>query len=67
LTDIALDRPGADFAALRSVLIAFGNMSGAVRAGHDYDRLARLTDSELAELGLSRADLPEVVLRRHLG
>ena len=66
MTDLALDRPRAEFGVLRSIMVAFGNVPGAVRAGHDYQRLDRLRDCELDALGLSRAELPARVLSRHL-
>jgi len=55
------------FPALNSVVHAFGNVAAARRAGRDFDRLNRLSDGQLAELGIARSEIGALVLARHMG
>lgn len=55
------------FPALNSVLRALGTVAAAQRAGQDFERLNRLSDGQLAALGIARCDIGALVLARHMG
>lgn len=56
-------RPGMGL--MHGMAAALGAAQTAFRARADYDRLARLTDAELAARGLSRDTLAETLFARH--
>ena len=56
----------AALGVMTSLMTAFGNIAGASRAQHEYERLARLSDAELARRGLRREELAALVAERHL-
>lgn len=66
MSSLADDRPFPSFSLQSSILTAFGNVAAAQRAGHEFERLNRLSDSQLARRGLTREDLAHEVLKRHM-
>ena len=46
-----------------AVLAFFGSVKAANRAQAEYKRLSLLSDHELSQIGLTREDLPRVLLR----
>jgi hypothetical protein len=51
------------FGGLSGLAAAFG---AGLRAHHEFERLSRLSDSQLAALGLTRESLPRHIFARHL-
>ncbi len=49
-------------ALLRSVADMFAGIEEAREMAERYDRLSRLSNSELARLGLKREDIPQAVV-----
>ena len=57
--------------SIRPALRRVADFFGALAAGHDaareFERLNALSDAQLADMGLSRQELPALVFRKHLG
>jgi uncharacterized protein YjiS (DUF1127 family) len=51
------------FAAITEL---FNGLSDGLEMAREYQSLSRLTPTELAQLGIARADIPRVVARRLL-
>lgn len=59
-------RQGASFVrSVASIFTALGSVGAARRAAAEYERLAALSDGQLAALGLTREGLAEEVIKRH--
>lgn len=67
MASITDDRAAPSIGALTSILTAFGQIADAHRCAHEFERLSRLSDRELEEMGLGRDELPEYVFSRHFG
>lgn len=50
---------------MASALTALGSVQAACRARADYERLASMTDEQLAALGLTRDRIAEHVMAKH--
>ncbi len=52
-------------AAWRSVTEFFVLLEGAIGAAEDYNRLSRMSDSQLAAKGMTRTDIPARVFKKN--
>jgi len=71
MSTIALSTPRRGPSPFRAIANYLGLIAAGVREGHAiatrYEQLARSSNSDLARLGIARADIPQVAASGRIG